>query len=220
MAPSDEALLVRFKAGDARAFHTLVDRYSAPIYNLAFRFLRDPMEAENVTQETFLRLMNALERLRLDAPIKPYLFRVAVNICRDLARKKHPVLFGDLTLASREDGVADEPGETVPDGAPPLWEQAVSQERWSGLADAVDQLPVVYRTVIVLRYVEELSYEEIAHALDLPVNTVRTHLRRAKIRLKEILESGAESPPARRAARPGGAGKDVANEGAAKEDWI
>ncbi|MCL4395691.1 MAG: RNA polymerase sigma factor [Chloroflexi bacterium] len=212
MAPSDEALLVQFKAGDARAFRTLVDRYSAPIYNVAYRFLRDPMEAENVTQETFLRLVTALGRLRLDTPIKPYLFRVAVNLCRDLARKKHPLLFGDLVAAGREDAGVDEPGESVPDDAPPLWEHAVAQERWSGLADAVDQLSAIYRTVIVLRYVEEFSYEEIALALDLPINTVRTHLRRAKIRLKEILESDADASPVGRSIRQGDAGKGAPKE--------
>ncbi len=190
MALTDEALLTQYKAGDTNAFRTLVERYTAPIYNLAFHFLRDAMEAENVTQETFLRVVSALDRVRLDTPVKPYIFRVAVNLCRDAARKKHPVLFTDLdTDTYREDGSdTTKASEAIADGAAPVWERVEAQERSVQLRDAVDQLTPIYQAVITLRYVEELSYEEIAQTLDLPINTVRTHLRRAKNQLRLKLE--------------------------------
>lgn len=197
MAPTDEALLIQYKAGDGRAFRTLVERYTAPIYNLAFRFLRDSMEAENVTQETFLRVVSALERMRLDVPFKPYLFQVAVNLCRDLARKEHPVLFSDLNSAVRRaDGAEmDEASEAIEDGAAPLWEQVQEEELGSQLSAAIDTLPLIYQAVITLRYVEEFSYEEIAQTLGLPLNTVRTHLRRAKNRLRLKLEQEPNPVP-------------------------
>jgi RNA polymerase sigma-70 factor (ECF subfamily) len=189
MTPSDETLLSRYKAGDERAFRALVERYAASIYNLAFRFLRDPMEAENVTQETFLRVVSALDRVRLDRPFKPYLFRVAVNLCRDLARKKRPILLDDV----RGDGDAaiGEAGENVEGDAVPLWERVQEQELHSRLDAAIGMLPPIYQAVVTLRYAEEFSYAEIAQTLDLPLNTVRTHLRRAKIRLRWILENDA-----------------------------
>jgi len=197
MAPTDEALLIQYKAGDGAAFRTLVERYTVPVYNLAFRFLRDPMEAENVTQETFLRVVSALERMRLDIPFKPYLFQVAINLCRDLGRKRHPVLFSDLNSAVRRaDGAAmDEAGEAIEDGAAPLWEYVQEEELRAQLSAAIDTLPLIYQAVITLRYAEEFSYEEIAQALGLPLNTVRTHLRRAKNRLRLKLEQDPNPVP-------------------------
>lgn len=184
MASSDEFLLTQSKQGDARAFRELVERYTTPIYNLAYRFVRDPMEAENVTQETFLRVVASLERIRLDIPFKPYLFRIAVNLCHDLARKKRPALFSDLD--PRDDATV----ESLPDGAPALWEQLAAAELCARVNAALEDLPAPYHTAIVLRYVEEFSYEEIAQALNLPLNTVRTHLRRAKKRVRARLEGG------------------------------
>jgi len=190
MTPSDEALLTQYKAGDERAFRMIVDRYTAPIYNLAFRFLRDPMEAENVTQESFLRVVSALDRVRLDAPFKPYLFQVVVNLCRDLARKKHPMLFTDLNQVTvGKDGIdAVDASEAIEDGAAPLWERVQDEELRKQLHGAIDTLPMIYQAVLTLRYMEEFSYEEIAQTLNLPINTVRTHLRRAKGRLRIKLE--------------------------------
>lgn len=184
MPTSDEFLLTQFKQGDVRAFREIAERYTAPIYNLAYRLLRDPMEAENITQETFLRVVAALEHLRLDIPFKPYIFRVAVNLCRDLGRKKRPLLFTDL----RDDDAPD-----VLDDAPPLWEQAAEEELRAQLYAALDDLPAVYQTVLTLRYVEEFSYEEIAQATSLPLNTVRTQLRRAKQQLRLKLDVSLNS---------------------------
>jgi len=184
MALSDEFLLAQYKQGDAHAFRELVERYTAPIYNLAYRFLRDPMEAENVTQETFLRVVASLERIRLDVPFKPYLFRIAVNRCHDLARKKRPALFADLDTRD------DDPIEAIADDAPPLWEHLENEELAARLNAAIDDLPAPYQTVITLRYAEDFSYAEIAQTLNLPLNTVRTHLRRAKQQLRRKLEIG------------------------------
>ncbi len=197
MTPSDEVLLAQYKAGDGRAFRALVDRYTAPIYNLAFRFLRDPMEAENVTQESFLRIVGALDRVRLDMPFKPYLFQVAMNLCRDLARKKHPLLFSELnSMARREDGVEMmEPSEAIEDGAAPLWERVLDEELRAQVHTAIDALPMIYQSVITLRYIEDFSYEEIAQTLNLPINTVRTHLRRAKNHLRTKLEQDLKPEP-------------------------
>lgn len=187
MASSDEFLLTQHKQGDPHAFRELVERYTPAIYNLAYRFLRDPMEAENVAQETFLRVIAAVERIRLDVPFKPYLFRIAVNLCHDLARKKKPTLFTDLD--PRESDAA----ESLADNAPAPWERLENEELGAHLNAALEDLPVPYRTVITLRYGEDFSYEEIAQTLSLPLNTVRTHLRRAKQQLRVKLETGVKS---------------------------
>jgi RNA polymerase sigma-70 factor (ECF subfamily) len=187
MASSDEFLLAQYKQGNLQTFRELVARYTAPIYNLAYRFLRDPMEAENVTQETFLRVVMALERVRLDIPFKPYIFRIAVNLCHDLARKKRPVPFSDLGMPDH-DAI-----ESLADDAPALWERLENEELAARVNAALDDLPAPYQTVLMLRYVEDLSYAEIAQTLNLPLNTVRTHLRRAKQQLRAKLAQSSDA---------------------------
>lgn len=182
LEPSDELLLSRYKQGDTQAFRKLVERYTPALYNLAYRFLRDPMEAENVTQETFLRVMLSLGRLRLDLPFKPYLFRIAINLCRDLARKKRALTFTELDSL-------DHPSDSdFAHDAPEVWEHLTDAELAARVNTALADLPPPYQIVLWLRYGEDLSYEEIAQTLDLPLNTVRTHLRRAKQRLRARLE--------------------------------
>jgi RNA polymerase sigma-70 factor, ECF subfamily len=182
---ADSELVAQFQNGNADAFRILVERYTPSLYNLALRLVRDPMEAENITQETFLRLLGALPRVRLDAPFRPYLFRITVNLCRDAARKRHATLFADL---GREDDTGDDVIETIADDAPEPWEQLVEQELHARVREVVENLPLHYQSVLQLRYVEEFSYDEIAETLGLPLNTVRTHLRRAKRMVRAKLE--------------------------------
>ncbi len=177
MANNDESLLERYKEGDAGAFRELVERYSTPIYNLAMRLLRDPMEAENVAQEAFLRIIISIDRMRLDLPFKPYLFRIAVNLCYDNLRMKKPLLFSE----------SESVNEIVED-LPEMLDRIEKDELQSQMRAVIETLPAHYRAAVVLRYNEDFSYEEIAQALNLPLNTVRTHLRRAKEQLKLKLE--------------------------------
>jgi RNA polymerase sigma factor (sigma-70 family) len=186
ISESDEALAARHLQGDPEAFDELVRRYMTPIYNLAWRLTRDPMEAENITQESFLRALTALPRVSLAQPLKPWLFKIAVNLCRQWAERKKPQLFSEFEKTGASEI------EAVPDGAAPPLEQLVDDELRARVRTEVDRLPSLDQTVIVLRYVEALSYEQIAEALDLPLNTVRTRLRRAKQKLRTALEAGAE----------------------------
>jgi RNA polymerase sigma-70 factor (ECF subfamily) len=181
MTIADEVLLARYKQGDSHAFRELVERYSGPLYNLAYRILHDPMEAENVTQEAFLRIVASIERTRLDLPIKPYLFRIAVNLCYDVLRAKKPLTFTDL---ERD----DESFSEIVEDAPEILDRMEKEELHLQLRAAIESLPPHYRTVIVLKYIEEFSYAEIAQTVNLPLNTVRTHLRRAKQQLRSRLE--------------------------------
>lgn len=178
-AATDVELVTTHLAGDPRAFSELVKRYTQAIYNVAYRFTNDAHEAENLTQETFLRAWNVLPRLTLDKPLKPYFVRIAVNLCHDWAKQKK---LTNVTPLEGGDEI-DFPDEE----SDPL--RAVSDaELRDRVRATIELLPPLYRTVITLRYTEEMSYDEMATALDLPVNTVRTHLHRAKTRLRELLE--------------------------------
>jgi len=182
MPSSDEALVTQSLRGDAQAFAELVTRYTTPLFNLVFRLTNDHAEAENVTQETFLRAYAALPHSRTDLAFKPWLFQIAVNLCRDVARKKRPAAFSEL--AQETDA---SPEEAIEDPSPLPLDQIEDRELQIALAHAVAALPDIYRAVVTLRYTEELSYDEIAVVLKLPVNTVRTHLFRAKTMLRKTL---------------------------------
>jgi len=180
---ADEELVRRHLAGDRRAFAVLVERYAGPVFNLAYRLTHDRPEAENIAQETFLRVYQALPQSDWRRPFKPWLFTIAVNLCRDWARRRRMWTFSDL-----EDRAGDESGiEALPDEAPLPADRLEEEELRQALQRAVDNLPPAYRAAVVLRYTEGLSYEQIATALDLPLNTVRTHLSRARQRLRAAL---------------------------------
>lgn len=185
MQRGDEELVRLHLQGDRYAFRELVDRYTKPIYNLAYHYTGDRVEAENITQETFLRVYQALPVSRLDLPFKPWLLRIAANLCRDWARKQRPDLFSHL--AGDEEGQPSIIEEWV-DGRPLPLDRVETQELAEMLRRAVMELPEPYRVVITLRYTEGLSYQEIAVVQGAPVNTIRTHLFRAKALLRQALE--------------------------------
>lgn len=177
--PQDSALIRQAQAGDDEAFEQLVERYTAGLYRVVRRFASDSAEAEALVQEAFLRAWRALPRYRDDGPFFPYLVTIAANLGRDAWRKARRLDFGGL-----------EPLEDTLPGEDADLEGLVEQEQTLQLlAQAVAGLPPAYRLVIALYYDAGLSYEEIGQALSLPVNTVRTHLRRAKAHLRQHLES-------------------------------
>ena len=186
MVDPDEALVQRYLRGDQKAFRTLVERHTPAVYNLAYRSTNSGDDAADITQETFRRVVEALPSSRLDLPFKPWLLRIALNLCRDWAKRRRPVSFTSLTFdhdAEDEDGVA----EGLPDLAPLPPDILEADETRQALERALQGLSDGYRTVITLRYAEDLSYQEIAATLNLPLNTVRTHLARAKKALHDRL---------------------------------
>lgn len=179
---TDAALVTKHLAGDPHAFSELVKRYTRAIYNVTYRYTNNAHEAENLTQETFLRAWNALPRVQLDKPLKPYLMKIAVNLCHD--RAEQIKLEQNVPLEAETD-------TDVPDEAGDPLRRVSDQELHEQVQSKLVLLPPLLRTVITLRYTEEMSYDEMAVALDMPLNTVRTQLHRAKARLRELLEQDA-----------------------------
>ena len=160
---------------DANAFAELVRRYQGRLYRLAYRMLGNAEEAQDATQEAFLRAYRALSSFRLDASFSPWMYRIATNVCLDMLRSRRP-------QASLDESPLDPPATLSVEGA------VAERERLRAVAEAVGRLPVGLRTVFLLRHEAELSYEEIAQTLGLPLNTVRTRLFRARNALKELLK--------------------------------
>jgi RNA polymerase sigma-70 factor (ECF subfamily) len=187
---NDEELVQRHLLGDENAFPELVQRHIRSIYNLAYRSTGDGMEAENIAQETFARAYAALPRWQPGTPFKPWLLTIALNLCRNWARRagrEQPIA---QAHPASEDEAEDDPLDRLADPGPDPLEMLVAAETSEALERAVQALPLPYRQAIILRYVEGLSYEELAQTLGLPLNTVRTHLLRAKERLRRALTEG------------------------------
>jgi RNA polymerase sigma factor (sigma-70 family) len=193
---SDRALLERAFLGDTSAFELVVYRYQAALYNFIGRCLGDYEQAYDVLQFVFMqlhisipKLHNNLYSLRSKLPLKSWLFQVAWNRCMDELRKKRPVLFSELETAEEEDlSVLD----AIPDPYPSPEEVAEQDDlRWS-LFFAIQSLPPKFRSVVLLRYKEELSFSEIGLRLHMPENTAKTYFQRARPLLRASLNSQAQ----------------------------
>jgi RNA polymerase sigma-70 factor (ECF subfamily) len=179
---SDERTLVqRARQGDQVAFAALVSRHQRYVYNLAYRLLRDAQEAEDLTQEAFLRAWRGLPEYRGAAKYTTWLYRIVTNLC-----------YNRLPGLRRQLGEDD--AEALERIAAPEREtpraQVEIRERRAHIQTAIEALPDKYRLVVTLFYLQEQSYQEIADVLDLPLGTVKTHLYRARERLKRALAEG------------------------------
>lgn len=189
----DQSLVARAAAGDARAFERLVERHGTYAYNLALRTLRDPAEAEDVTQEALIRAWRALPRFRQGARFRTWLYRIVVNCCYD----RMPGLKRELAALDPD----DTPG--LASGAPLGDASAERQELRAALQGAIEALPDAQRMLITLRHLQEMSYQEIAEATGMPLGTVKTGIFRARRSLRAVLEEQGHAPSTAAAFRPG-----------------
>jgi len=184
-ANDDLSLIEQARGGNIDAFEALIERYTPALFRVVRRMIADTSEAEAIVQETFFRLWKHLQRYQAERALFPYLVTIAANLVRDQWRRDQYLdAEGDDTL---DDLVAEEVADPL--------ERLEEREALLALARAVEQLPAHYRTAIALRYDAGLSYEEMAAAMKIPVNTVRTYLHRAKATLRQmLLEEDDESP--------------------------
>lgn len=173
---SDEALMLDFQRGSRESFEELFERYRDPLYGFFRRRLNSPERAEDLTQETFLVVARARQRYEPRARVKTYLYGIALRLIA-AARRQHAVL---PPGQEREPATGASP-ETA------LW-----------VREALHKLKPGEREVLMLREYEQLSYDEIASVLRIPVNTVRSRLFRARMALKELLEPVRQMPRERR----------------------
>ncbi len=181
-----EELITRFQQGQPRAFEALYDRYKDYVYRVAFYTTRRQQEAEEATQETFLDVLDALPEYDVHGParFRTWLYRVTVNRCRMRMRGK------DHTHTIEWDDV-EERLERLPMPNPLQPEATVlDRERAAKLWRAVDDLSEAHRLVVLLRYQEDLSYEEIAEVLGIKMGTVKSRLYNAHKKLQQRLGGG------------------------------
>lgn len=182
---SDHNLIIRCREGDEEAWRLLMARYEAYIYQLCFRISGSRDDALDLTQEVMVKVITVLDRFQPGRPFKPWLRKVAVNVCFNCLRRSAPVTVSlnqpvaeDIVLGDTLAGNSDDPEAAVE------WQDAREVIRQS-----VGRLNPQQRTVLLMRHREGLSYEEIAATTELPLGTVKTYLFRARQQLRRQLDS-------------------------------
>ena len=174
----DQEWVRRVQHGDKHAFDFLVKKYQRRLARLLSRFVRDPAEVEDVTQEAFVKAYRALPGFRGESAFYTWLYRIGINTAKNylVAAKQRPNLSADF---EDEDGDKTSAGEQIPDLNTPETEY-MNRQIVETVNQAVATLPEDLRTAITLREMEGLSYEDIAIAMDCPIGTVRSRIFRAR----------------------------------------
>jgi RNA polymerase sigma-70 factor (ECF subfamily) len=181
--PSDEELILHFQEGNLYAFEQIVLRYKEPLINFVYHYLGDRIDAEDVVQETFLRVYRNKHLYRNIAKFSTWIYTIASNLAKtELRRRRRRRLFSisQMGFDNRDyDLPSDEPTpEGVVDGG--MKESIVRR--------AIETLPVKFKEVVILRDVQEFSYEEIGEILDIPIGTVKSRVNRGRSRLQKKLQ--------------------------------
>jgi len=187
VGPDDAALVAARQKGDEKAFGEIVRRYQRAVHRLAWSLTRNASDADDLAQETFVRAWGAIGRFELGSPLYPWLARIVTNQAFSLFRhrKRRPeTSIEPLLEAGRQWGVEDDPAEHAAHG-----------QRDARLRVCFGELAEEHQSVLALRVVQDLSYEEIARVLSVPIGTVMSRLSRARAELKRRLaERGGEAP--------------------------
>ena len=178
----DVELVERHRCGDVQAFDEVYGRFGEMVYNLSLRLAGNREEAADLTQEVFLRIYRHLGSFGGRSTLKTWVFRIAINHCRDRLSRHHPVM-------QSIDGDPEEGGGvTLADPMRGPEELAVAADEGRRVMEGLSRLPTVFREAVVLRDLEGLSYEEIAEVLGVRVGTVRSRIARGREQLRLLLE--------------------------------
>jgi len=198
-ADVDTALVRRFATGDESAFTEIVSRYRSRIHALTVNLLRNAADAEEITQDTFIRAYRGLSRFRGDSSLSTWLYRIALNLARNrywyfFRRRRHSWISLERPLADGSEATfADIVAAEGPDPA----QETAASEFTALVASCMERLDRKHREILTMRNVLDLSYEEIARALGINVGTVKSRIARARENLRTLLtEINPELSPA------------------------
>jgi RNA polymerase sigma-70 factor (ECF subfamily) len=181
---SDLALIRRVQQGDRSAFDLLVAKYQHKILNLVMRYVKDPAEALDVAQESFLKAYRAAPSFRGDSAFYTWLYRIAINTAKNYlvaARRRPAAVDVDFADAEQFEALTKQSDIDTPERL------ALTEEIGAAVEAAIQELPEELRTAILLREIEGMSYEEIAATMECPVGTVRSRIFRAREAIEKHL---------------------------------
>ena len=185
---TDDQLLEAYAAGDESAFAELVEKHLQSVYAFIYRLVGKKEEAEDIAQETFVKAWKNIKRFKKGMNLKTWLFAIARNSSIDYLRKRKALMFSDL---SRDDD-SEEYEHGIRDTAPTAEMLFDAKESTIRIEAALQKMPLMYREIIILHYREEMTLDEAAHMLNIPLNTAKSRDRRALQALRKHL--GPEKP--------------------------
>ena len=180
---TDNELISQYLHGDKHSFDILVERYLKLVFSLALHYTKNAADAEDVAQETFVRLWKNLKKFDRQKNFKPWLCRITINACLDFLRKKKTVPFSQFDNADTENLLE----QIISDPAASASEALITRETEQMLASAVHRLPATDQEIVSLHHNEDLSFREIASRLSAPLNTVKSRYRRALFFLRKLI---------------------------------
>lgn len=183
MDRSDEKLIADYLIGDEQSLELLIGQYLKPIYSFVSRYVGNRQEAEDITQEVFVRVWRNLNKFDQEKNFKTWIFSIAKNASLDHLKKKRAIPFSEFDQADGGNLVTD----TLADPAPLPLALLEKADMAKMLNMAIEKLSPQYRMVLFLRYNDHFNFREIAESMKEPLHTIKSRHRRALIKLKELL---------------------------------
>ena len=186
---SDEILIKEFQEGDVGAYNQLVNRFKDRLLNFIYRFVNDLDLAEDLVQDTLLKLYTHKDSYQEIAKFSTWLYTIAANLARTELRKKKRRKTFSVTELSRDDRefiIASSDVDPSEDLSSQNFEKSVQR--------ALAELPDDFKTIIILRDIQELSYDEISKIVDVPLGTVKSRINRGRVKLQQLLKKKGERP--------------------------
>lgn len=180
----DRELIVRARKGNEAAYRALLEKYERPVFNICLRMMRNREEAQDLAQDAFTKVFSMLDRYNPTYAFSNWLFKITSNLCIDSIRKRRVDTLPMDEPVHSDGGDFERQYESPSDDPSQVFDKT---EKMRVLSRAIDNLPEHYRIMIVLRHQEDLSYEEIAQSLDVPLGTVKARIHRAREMLKQRL---------------------------------
>lgn len=185
---TDHDLVTFARSGSEQAYRELLGRYQRPVFSLVYRMVRDRELAEDLAQETFVRVFNHIDNYNPKYKFSSWIFKIASNLAIDQLRRKEPDTVSlDGSRYARTDDEVEASRITVASSDENPVELLEAKELGNEIETAIGRLRPEYRTAILLRHIEGRPYEEIAEIMDVPLGTVKTYIHRARAELREIL---------------------------------
>jgi RNA polymerase sigma-70 factor (ECF subfamily) len=185
---TDHDLIALARTGSEKAYRELLDRYQRPVFSLVYRMVRDRELAEDLAQETFVKVFNHLDSYNPKYKFSSWIFKIANNLAIDHLRKKElPTVSLDGSRHATTSEAVESSRISIASEDENPEELLEAKELGEEIETAISQLRVEYRTAVLLRHVEGRPYEEIAEIMDVPLGTVKTYIHRARIELRELL---------------------------------
>ncbi|MGH9722679.1 MAG: sigma-70 family RNA polymerase sigma factor [Bryobacteraceae bacterium] len=193
-AHDDQALAEALRAGCEEAYETLVMRFQQPVYSLVYRLMADPSDASDVVQEVFLKVFRNINCFRNQSSLKTWIYRIAVNEAHNHRRW----FFRHRRKEVMLDGEPDTPafGESVSDQSRSPFDCVFDREKHTMIEDALTRINPAFRAAVVLRDIEDMSYDEIAEILAISIGTVKSRILRGREAMRRQLAGRLEAAPA------------------------